>query len=80
MRRNEFNAIRSPEVTLRIPGSWAGPEEFMKRLPRGCRCTEETLVLADGSEFELNVLPADDEFPGVIAGSCTRLRERARAN
>ena len=30
-------------------------------------------MLADGSEFELNVLPADDEFPRIFAGSCPKL-------
>lgn len=65
--------IPAPEVTLRIPGAWRSPEEFSQRLPRGCRATERGLVLADGSEFELNALPADEEFPGVFAGSCPKL-------
>ena len=58
---------------MRIPGVWSGPEEFVERLPRGCRCTPETLRLADGSEFEFNALPADEEFPSVFAGSCPKL-------
>ncbi len=62
-----------PEVTLRIPGAWAAPEEFYERLPRGCHCTSATLVLADGSQFELNVLPADEEFPRIFADSCPKL-------
>ncbi len=62
-----------PEVTLRVPGTWSRPEEFYERLPPGCSATETGLVLADGSEFELHVLPADEEFPGIFAGSCPKL-------
>ena len=61
------------EVNLRIPGTWSKPAEFFEQLPRGCRCTEEGLILADGSEFELHVLPADEEFPRIFAGSCAKL-------
>lgn len=61
------------EVTLRIPGSWAGPEDFLSRLPPDCRTTESELILADGSVFELNVLPADEDFPRVFADSCPKL-------
>jgi hypothetical protein len=42
-------------------------------LPRGCRCTAEALVLADGSEFELHAVPADEEFPQIFADSCPKL-------
>ena len=73
MRQNDIHITAAPEVTLRIPGAWNRREEFYERLPRGCRCTEDGLVLADGSEFELNVLPADAEFPRVFAGSCTKV-------
>jgi hypothetical protein len=72
MRSNGDRQTVAPEVTLRIPGTWSKPEEFYEGLPRGCRCTAETLVLADGSEFELNVLPADEEFPRIFAGSCPK--------
>ncbi|WP_148073639.1 hypothetical protein [Bythopirellula goksoeyrii] len=73
MRANDENLIDVPEVTLRIPGSWSGPEEFAERLPRGCDLTSDRLVLADGSSYELNALPADQEFAGVFASSCTKL-------
>lgn len=73
MRRNINDENVAPEVTLRIPGTWSRPEEFYERLPRGCRCTENSLVLVDGAEFELNVLPADEEFPRIFAGSCPKL-------
>jgi hypothetical protein len=65
--------IEPPEVTLRIPGTWSDPEEFYSRLPRGCRCTAESLLLADGIEFELHALPADDDFPQIFASSCPKL-------
>jgi hypothetical protein len=67
------NAVPAPEVTMRIPGTWSRPEEFYEGLPRGCRCTETGLVLADGSEFELNVLPADEDFPRIFASSCPKM-------
>ncbi len=73
MRTNDRHDVIAPEVTLRIPGTWSRPEEFYERLPRGCRCTETGLVLADGSHFELNVLPADEQFPEIFAGSCPKL-------
>jgi hypothetical protein len=61
------------EVTMRIPGVWCGPKEFAEGLPDGCHCTERGLVLADGTEYELNVVPADEEFAGIFAGSCPKL-------
>jgi hypothetical protein len=62
----------TPEVTLRIPGTWEQPAEFFEHLPRGCRATESGLVVQDGTEFEFNVLLADEEFPSVFAGSCPK--------
>ena len=73
MRPNENYEARGIEVTLRIPGTWSRPEEFYEGLPRGCRSTAEGLVFDDGSQFELHVLPADEEFPGIFAGSCAKL-------
>ena len=73
MRTNDDQATAVPEVTLRIPGSWSKPAEFFEQLPPGCRPTAAGLVLDDGSEFELNALPADEEFPDIFAGSCSKL-------
>jgi hypothetical protein len=73
MRTNDSHEIVAPEVTLRIPGAWSRPEEFYEGLPRGCRCTEQGLVLHDGTEFELNILPADGQFPEIFAGACPKL-------
>lgn len=70
---HERRPIVAPSVTLRIPGAWREPRDFYDRLPTGCRCTAENLVLADGSSFELHVVPADEDFPGVFAGSCPKL-------
>jgi hypothetical protein len=69
----EESAPDSLEVTLRIPGIWRQPEEFYDGLPSGCHCNERGLVLADGSEFELNVVGADEEFPQIFANSCPKL-------
>jgi hypothetical protein len=71
------------EVTLRIPGTWRDRDEFYSRLPRGCHCTAEALVLPDGSQFELHALPADEEFPQIFANSCAKLpteREREQVD
>jgi hypothetical protein len=70
---DDSRQIAAPEVTLRIPGPWSGPAEFLERLPRGCQCTAEAFTLQDGTEFELNALQADSDFPGVFAGSCSKL-------
>ena len=67
------NGVPAPEVTMRIPGGWERPEEFFENLPRGCRCTANGIALADGSEFELNALPADEDFPRIFASSCPKL-------
>ena len=69
--------IVAPEVTLRIPGGWCSREDFLERLPHGCHLTPESLTLPDGVEFELNALAADDEFPSVFAGSCSKLPTEA---
>jgi len=73
MRRTLDNQIPAQEVTLRIPGGWLRPDELYERLPRGCRCNETGLVLADGMQFELHVLPADEEFPRIFAKSCPKI-------
>jgi hypothetical protein len=79
MRRVEKRQIEAPEVTLRIPGGWSGPAEFSTRLPHGSRCTANSLTLADRTSFEMNVLPADEEFPRIFADSCPKLpTERER--
>lgn len=72
MVSSENDKMVGPEVTLRIPGTWRQPEEFYEALPRGCRATDNGIVLADGSAFELYVLPADTEFPGIFACSCPK--------
>lgn len=66
------NTIAAPDVTLRIPGAWREPREFFEALPRGVRATEQGIALPDGAEFELYPRPADDEFPGIFAGSCPK--------
>ena len=77
MRASRDKSIDLPEVTLRIPGEWAGPQEFFERLPPGCQFAPEGLVLEDGSVFELTALPADDEFAEVFSGSCHKVPTEA---
>jgi hypothetical protein len=73
MQLSGHNAVPAPEVTMRIPGGWARPEEFFENLPRGCCCTANGITMPDGSEFELNALPADEDFPRIFASSCPKL-------
>ena len=61
------------EVTLRIPGTWENAGELLERLPEGFQLNHDTLVTPDGSRFEFNPLPADEQFPQIFAGSCPKL-------
>jgi hypothetical protein len=58
---------------MRIPGGWSEPRELIEQLPPGCRCTLDALILADGSEFELNPLDADEQFAEIFASGCPKL-------
>ena len=57
-------------VTLRIPGTWANPNELAQRLPEGHRLTPDTLVLPDGTEIEFGARKADGQFAQVFRSSC----------
>jgi hypothetical protein len=70
---NRISADPAIEVTLRLPGTWEHPRELVERLPAGCRLTAEELILPTGKRFEFNALDADEDFPGVFAGSCPKL-------
>ncbi|MHC4421447.1 MAG: hypothetical protein ACYS1E_12740 [Planctomycetota bacterium] len=61
-----------PEIVLRIPGSWSGPENLARALPPGHRYAADRLHLPDGDVVEVIPLPPDDEFPRVFAGACRR--------
>jgi hypothetical protein len=57
-------------VTLRIPGLWAHPGEFVERLPEGCRVTDDGLVLPGEPPVELGALAADGQFAEIFRSSC----------
>ncbi len=57
-------------VDLRIPGTWSGPEEFIERLPAGCRLTEEGLSLPDATRVEFGAVKADTQFARIFRSSC----------
>jgi hypothetical protein len=59
-------------IDLRIPADWSHPRELIARLPPNCRFTPESLVLADGTNFELGFLQADSRFAGIFRASCRR--------
>src|SRR3569623_354551 len=57
-------------IAMRIPGTWSHPQELIDRLPEGCRLTEESLVLADGTEVGFGAMGADDQFAHIFRSSC----------
>lgn len=68
-----MNATPSfPQITFRIPGSWAHPGELQRGLPEGYRLTPEVLILPDGTEVEFIPMPPDDQFPQIFRSSCRR--------
>ena len=73
MREESKHETTPLRVTMRIPGGWTGPKDFLERLPEGCRCNGEVLKLADGTQFEFNALPADAEFPRIFSDSCPKV-------
>ena len=62
--------VPAVEITLRIPAAWSGPEELVARLPEGVHITPEKLTLEDGTEFEINPKPPDDQFAEIFFSSC----------
>lgn len=58
---------------MRIPGAWERPQDFFENLQRDSPLTKDGAALLRNGQFELNVLPADDEFPRIFAGSCSKL-------
>lgn len=60
-------------VCLRIPGTWTHPQELIERLPAGCHITAEALVLPDGTQVELGVVAADDQFADVFRSAAREL-------
>lgn len=62
----------SPQITLRIPGSWSNPGELLSRLPQGFRLTPEALLLPGGTEIEFTPMAPDGKFPEIFESSCRR--------
>ena len=60
------------QTTLRVPGAWPHPRELLKRMPAGFRLTAEHLVLPDGTEIELDMIPPDEQFAQIFKSSCRR--------
>jgi hypothetical protein len=57
-------------IALRIPGQWSNPDEFVQRLPEGCRVTADSLILPDATQVELGAMAADDQFAQIFRSSC----------
>ena len=62
----------SVTTTLRIPGAWTHPRELLDHIPEGFRLTDRTLVLPDGTEIELTLIPRDEQFAEIFKSSCRR--------
>ncbi|MBL8890040.1 MAG: hypothetical protein JNL67_08685 [Planctomycetaceae bacterium] len=59
-------------VTLRIPGTWSNPLELFEGIPADCELKPDLLIMADGSQFEVNIREADDQFVSIFASSSRR--------
>jgi hypothetical protein len=59
-------------MVLRVPGTWNSKDEIIERLPDGCRIDDCLLWLGDGPALELQMLPADRDFPNVFRSACRR--------
>lgn len=57
-------------ITFRIPGDWEHPGKMLEGIPKGFQMRPESMVLPDGSEVELDMLPPDDQFFEIFMGSC----------
>ncbi|HEX7450054.1 MAG TPA: hypothetical protein VF306_21015 [Pirellulales bacterium] len=66
------SANASVRTTLRIPGGWSHPRELLKRMPDGFRLKPESLLLPDGTEVELAIIPPDDQFADIFNTACRR--------
>jgi hypothetical protein len=61
-----------PEICVRIPGPWKGPEEVADRLPAGFHLQQQELVMPDGRCLVFQAMPPDNEFPSVFRIACRR--------
>jgi len=62
----------SVRTTLRIPGAWSHPRDLLERMPEGFRLKPESLLLPDGTEVELAIIPADEQFADIFNTACRR--------
>src|SRR5690348_15080124 len=60
------------ETMLRIPGRWRDPREVLDHLPDGYRIIDRSLVLPDGEEIELTLIPRDEQFGAIFRSACRR--------
>ncbi len=58
------------QIEVRIPGTWAEPDELIERLPDGYGLSPRGLVTPSGQCLEVGFLPPDDQFVEVFATAC----------
>lgn len=59
-------------VTVRIPADWQSPAEMLERMADGCTLTPDRFISADGTECDLDLRDADEDFARIFAMSCRR--------
>ncbi len=59
-------------VTVRIPATWASPQEMLDAMPDDCRFTPDRLILGDGGQFAMELRDPDSQFAGLFASMCRR--------
>lgn len=70
-----------PEIAVRIPGQWNGPEDLAAALPKGYRLHTGRLHLPDGGRVGVFPHPPDEEFPRLFVDGCRQklsARQRSR--
>lgn len=59
-------------IVFRIPGQWSNPQDLIRRLPKECRLTPETLTMPDGTEVEFGAMAPDNQFAQIFRTSCRK--------
>jgi hypothetical protein len=58
------------KITFRIPGDWEHPGKLIEQIPDGYQLQPESMLLPDGSEVDLDLLPPDEQFFDIFMQSC----------
>ena len=56
-----------PEITLRIPGAWAHPQELIDAIPKGFQLLPDAVVSPEGVRYGMDMLPPDEMLGPMFA-------------